>query len=735
MKIALVHSPYKHKIFSENLSTVDDEFSLAPPIILAYVAAILEAHGHKVLLIDARTLNLSKEETLGCIRDFKADILGFRAETYHFHDALEWMGYLKEKLNIPVIAGGINLSLYPRETLSHKTIDYGIIGQAIVTLPAFLKAFAAGSAFEHIPGLGYKKQNGKIIINPVQDIGIDFDSYPMPARHLLPNDQYYSFISQRKNFTIMLTSVGCPFGCTFCAIPSAYNARSVQNVVNEIEVCYKEFHVREIDFFDAVLFKSRERDIEIMQELKKRKFDLEWSCRSRVDLVDEQILSLAANSGCRQIYFGIESINPQVLRNIKKNISKEKVSRAITLSKKFGIRPMGFFMVGNPGDTLKSIRQSIDFARELDLDYIQVCRSIAKPGTQLDKEMIQKTGRDLWREHVAGAPLKERLPAPWSSLTELEKESLTKEFYLRFYLRPRLIRERLFQLKSFTELKRYIKVAGKMIWQRSEVCLHILTDTQIAEKLLVQSNDYLDEARKCKAAFVIPTLNEKDNIENIIQEILKILPQAYIIIMDDDSIDGTGLIAKRMSKENIRIRFILRKANPGLGRSYIQGFNYVLDNLDVDYVFQMDADFSHNPQYIPLFLHFAKAHDMVAGSRFLKRVSIKNRTLWRNIISKTTKWFVNILLGLKVSDVTTGFKCFKRSALAAVDFNKIRSKGYAFQIEMSHILSKKGAAIKEIPILFIERTAGKSKMSAGIMCEGILLIARLSWQRLRNLLF
>ncbi len=732
MKIALVYPPYTHKIFSENLSTVDDEFSLAPPIILAYVAAILECHNHEVILIDARTLNLSKEEVLQRIRDFQADMLGFRAETYHFHDALAWMGYLKENLNIPVLAGGINLSLYPEETLSRKIIDYGIIGQAIETLPAFIKALETGAGLGNIPGLGYKQQDGKIIINPPQEQGIDFGSYPMPARHLLPNDKYYSFISQRKNFTIMLTSVGCPFSCTFCAIPSVYNVRSVQSVVNEVEVCYNDFHVREIDFFDAVFFMSKDRDIEIMRELKKRKLDLEWSCRSRVDLVDEKILAQAADSGCRQIYYGIESVNPEVLKNVKKYISREKITRAIRLTKKFGIRAMGFFMVGNPGDTVQSIRHSIEFAKDLDLDYIQVCRSIAKPGTELDKEMIQKLGRDFWREHVAGPSLKKRLPSPWSSLTELEKESLTKEFYLRFYFRPRLMKKRIAQLRSFSELKRYIKVAWKMILQKSEVCLHILTDTQKAEQVLAQSSNYLTKARKCKAAFVIPTLDEKDNIEKIVRAVLRVLPQAYIIIVDDDSQDGTGAIVKRLSEENNRIRFILRKANPGLGRAYIQGFKYVLDNLDVDYVFTMDADFSHNPQYLPLFLHYAEVHEVVTGSRFLRRVSIKNRSLWRNVISKTTKWFVNILLGVRLSDVTTGFKCFRKSVLAEIDLDRIWSKGYAFQIEVAHILSKKGIAIKEVPILFIERTAGRSKMSAGIMVEGVLLVAKLFLQRLRN---
>ena len=135
---------------------------------------------------------------------------------------------------------------------------------------------------------------------------------------------------------------------------------------------------------------------------------------------------------------------------------------------------------------------------------------------------------------------------------------------------------------------------------------------------------------------------------------------------------------------------------------------------------------------MPIFLHFAKTHEVVTGSRFLGRVSIKNRSLWRNIISKTTKWFVNVLLGLSLSDVTTGYKCFGKDVLGKLDLDSIVSKGYAFQIEVAYLLKQKGISIKEIPIFFVERTAGKSKMSGEIMIEGILLIIRLFFCRFQQ---
>ena len=731
MRVTLIFPPYQHKIFSENLSTVDDEFCLAPPIILAYVAAILEQHGHKVQLLDAHTLGLSRERVLEEIKNFQPDVLGFRSETYHFHDALEWVNYLKESLNIPVFTGGINLSLYPKETLSHREIDYGVIGDALDSLPKLINALEYGENLDDVPGIIYKK-NGEIVINSPQEKLDVFDSFPFPARHLLPNEAYYSFISQLKNFTIMVTTIGCPFFCTFCAIhPNThYRVRSAKNVLDEIELCCRDFGIREIDFFDGTFFLPRPRAFEIFEGMKKRRLKIEWSCRTRVDAVDEDILRQASSVGCRQIYYGIESVNTKVLKAIKKDIRIAQIRQAIKWSKKYGIRSMGFFMVGNPSDTRESVKDTIEFAKDLGLDFIQVCRTIAKPGTELDELMIKETGKDYWRGHVLGKKIEGRLPAPWSNLSEIEIEALSKEFYIKFYFRSKIIWNRITQLNSFEELKRYIGAGLKMFMQKSELCSYVLTDTSLAEKILEESSSYISEARKVKVAVIIPTYNEKDNIEKIVSSIIEVLPDAHIVIVDDNSPDGTGVIAQKLSESNNKIFFIHRRGERGLGLSYKDGFKFALEKLDAEYIFEIDADLSHDPRYLPLFLHYAKTYDLVTGSRFLGRVSIKDRAIWRNIISKITKWFFNLILGTNLSDVTTGFKCFKDSLLTKIDFSKIKSKGYAFQIEVSYIAKNLGASIKEIPIVFVERNSGESKMSVRIMLEGVFLILKLSLQTL-----
>ncbi|MDD5568010.1 MAG: radical SAM protein [Candidatus Omnitrophica bacterium] len=465
MRIALVFPKYTHKDFSENLKIVNEEFCFAPPIILAYVAAILEKYGHEVILLDARALNLSREELLLRLKTFKPDLLGFRAESYHFHDALECIAYLKHNLNIPVFAGGPNLSFYTEETMAYKEIDYGIIGEAIESLPKLIEALQNNKDLNGIEGLAYKQDN-EIRVTPVALKPVDFDAFPFPARHLLPSEKYYSFPSQRKNFTIMVTAKGCPYKCSFCAINCLpYSERSAGRVVDEIEECAGKYRIREIDIFDATFFYNRKRDLEIFSQIIKRKIPVEWSCRTRVDLVDDELLGMAYRAGCRRIYYGIESASPEILKSINKGITPEKIKEAIALTRKHKIRTLGFFMFGGPGETKDTIKKTIKFSKELKLDFIQICKTIAKPGSDLNELLKKKAKRDYWSEYISGRNGKScaPFPAPWTGLTNEELFAYVKKGYMSFYLRPSQILRIIFETKSLEELFRYIIVGTRMV--------------------------------------------------------------------------------------------------------------------------------------------------------------------------------------------------------------------------------------------------------------------------------
>lgn len=228
MRVALIFNPFKYKVHEENLRIVQKYFGMFPPLSLAWVAAIARKAGHEVAIIDARTLNLTKEDVLGELKSFKPDIMGFMMTTYMFRDTIKWIGYLKSKLKIPVVIGGYNLHVYPKESIAHPEIDYGVIEHALDTVPQLLSALEGKMRLEEVVGLVYKDK-GEIKLNSPQPV--DFDKFPNPARDLLPNELYAEFPTERKNFTVMVTSLGCPYSCGFCeAGRTAHNPRSPMTV-------------------------------------------------------------------------------------------------------------------------------------------------------------------------------------------------------------------------------------------------------------------------------------------------------------------------------------------------------------------------------------------------------------------------------------------------------------------------------------------------------------------------
>ncbi len=232
-----------------------------------------------------------------------------------------------------------------------------------------------------------------------------------------------------------------------------------------------------------------------------------------------------------------------------------------------------------------------------------------------------------------------------------------------------------------------------------------------------------------KTLIVIPTYNEKDNVREISDAILQNYPSVEILFVDDNSPDGTGDIIDGLISENPRIHILHRPGKQGLGKAYIAGFKWALEN-NFDFIFEMDCDFSHNPKYIGDFLETIKDADLVLGSRYTVGVSVINWTLYRLLISKFATCYVRVITGMPATDSTGGFKCFRRKVLETIDLDLIRSNGYSFQIEMTYKAWMAGFKIKEIPIVFFERAGGVSKMSKAIVREAIWVVWRLFFKNL-----
>lgn len=230
-----------------------------------------------------------------------------------------------------------------------------------------------------------------------------------------------------------------------------------------------------------------------------------------------------------------------------------------------------------------------------------------------------------------------------------------------------------------------------------------------------------------KPIVVIPTYNEQENIRKLVEIILKLEPRFSIIIVDDNSPDGTGKTADELKSENPdRVFIIHRSGKMGLGRAYIDGFKYAL-SLGADYIFEMDADFSHSPEKLPVFLKEIQDADIVIGSRYINGVSVINWPLRRLFLSVLASYYVRFITGMRLYDNTTGFKCFKKKVLENINLDAIKSNGYSFQIEMNYRAQKKGFKIKEVPIIFIDRHSGSSKMSKAIIREAIVMVWKLKF--------
>jgi dolichol-phosphate mannosyltransferase len=226
---------------------------------------------------------------------------------------------------------------------------------------------------------------------------------------------------------------------------------------------------------------------------------------------------------------------------------------------------------------------------------------------------------------------------------------------------------------------------------------------------------------------VIPTYNEKSNLPALLDEILKFDIPFNILIVDDNSPDGTGAIADAYSqKYPDRVHVLHRQGKLGLGSAYREGFKYAL-NWGADFIFEMDADFSHDPKYLPDFIKKMEEADygVVIGSRYVNGISVVNWPLSRLALSLIASQYVRLITGLKISDTTAGFKCFRRKALEAIKLDDVVSNGYSFQIEMNYRLHKAGFKIAEIPIIFVDRHSGTSKMSGHIVREALYVVWKL----------
>jgi len=236
-----------------------------------------------------------------------------------------------------------------------------------------------------------------------------------------------------------------------------------------------------------------------------------------------------------------------------------------------------------------------------------------------------------------------------------------------------------------------------------------------------------------KSIVIIPTYNELNNIQKLVPELLELYNDLDILVVDDNSPDGTGKYISKLGEDNPRVLLLAREGKLGLGTAYVAGYKYMLKN-GYDVAYQMDADYSHDPRELSNFKKYLNDYDLIIGSRYIEGVNVINWPMQRLLLSYFANQYTRIITGLPLQDSTGGFKCFKRKVLEVIDLDNIKSNGYSFQIEMNFKAWKKGFRLKEVSIIFMDRVAGTSKMSKQIVHEAIFRVWKLRFRDLLGIL-
>lgn len=442
MKILLINPPARKQ---------NREDVVVPPLGLAYLASVAGQKGHGVKVLDAFALSMGWGEFEAEVKKEKADLVGMGGMTPTIDNTVRAVKICRPYTST-IVVGGPHVSVHQQEFFRDcPEVDFGILGEGEISFLGLVEKLEEGKDPWAVPGLvGMEKRNAP------ETFTSDLDQIPFPARHLLPNQAYRYALWPGKKVTTMITSRGCPYQCIFCdksIFGAKWRARSSKNVLDEIEQIVKDFKIQSIILYDDLFTLNKERVIEICQGILERRLAVQWKCEGRVDRVDGEMLRWMKKAGCSLIAYGVESGNQIGLDYLQKKTTLSQIRQAFELTRKAGIRPMAYFILGIPVETFEQGLKTIEFARELKPEYAQF--SILSPykGTRLYDEAKAK---GWYREVEANNPFDKDQKRPVLVSENWSDENLReilKQAHKRFYFRAGYILNRLRGVKSLQEIR------------------------------------------------------------------------------------------------------------------------------------------------------------------------------------------------------------------------------------------------------------------------------------------
>ncbi len=445
---------------------------------LAYLAAVAAKSGAESIIIDAMTEGCDFESLLSRISSYSPDMIIANTTTPTFNNDADVLRKIKESFPDTIVAlTGTHASAVVEESLSKSSSDFIFINESEETLSEIIGLLTKSDFFsskenkrckikdiiKEIRGIAYL-ENEKVVKSENRDFTDNLDTFPFPARELLPNHLYKMPFFEDEPFTTVIPTRGCPFQCIFCRAGKVWGrrirTRSVNNVLDEISEIINKFKIRNIAFMTDSLTLNRKWTIEFLKGIIERRLNFRWVCNSRSDAVDSEMLGLMKKCGCKLISYGVESGNQEILDASKKGIKLEDCKNAIQLTKKAGIISMAYFIIGLPGETWETINQSIKFAIDINPDYVNFHVATPFPGTELfdiagEKGWLISRNWEDYEEEGSAVMRTENLSA--EELIKAQKLAMK-----RFYLRPSRLLKELLSIKSFAQLKSHFKAGIKI---------------------------------------------------------------------------------------------------------------------------------------------------------------------------------------------------------------------------------------------------------------------------------
>jgi anaerobic magnesium-protoporphyrin IX monomethyl ester cyclase len=427
---------------------------------IAGLASYLKANGFpNVSVIDSASPGMSYDEFRDAISAMRPAVVGFTATTMDWPEVVALARIVKEvDPDAVVVVGGFHLNCYPRESLSFPCVDLGVVGDGEPTILEIVQRVAAGNLLYGIDGTWYRDAQGIPTQarprKPVEDL----DSLPWAARELFPNHLYRAITIQRP-FATMTTVRGCPYACRYCGqtgVREQYRARSAESVFEEIRYL-KSVGFKELIFFDETFTVNRKHVVELCTRMIESGTTLPWTCRTRVDLVDRELLILMRKSGCKRLQMGIESGSPAVLERMNRNLNLAQVERGFALARELGFETRGYFMLGYLDETPAETEMTIDLACRLRLDWASFSRVLGLPNTPLYETMIQRgvIDGDFWRDYTM---LRFGHKVPYVKQEDWLRD-MQRKAYRRFYSRPSVLAGKLRDVTSRHRVKEYAQGA------------------------------------------------------------------------------------------------------------------------------------------------------------------------------------------------------------------------------------------------------------------------------------